>query len=114
MAQKEGLVAGSSGNQTSTARLEHQPGFAGEPGITAAAGAGLRNALSGPRPGDSPRRFIPQKPATEQNRSAISIRSKAGNFSNPGGAIAVRSRRVSWVKPLERFCLGQSLSGWQE
>lgn len=53
MAQKEGLVAGSSGNQTSTARLEHKPGFAGEPGITAAARAGLRNALSGPRPGAS-------------------------------------------------------------
>ena len=52
MAQKEGLVAGSSGNQTSTARLEYKPGFAGEPRITAAAGAGLRNALSGPRPVD--------------------------------------------------------------
>ena len=54
MAQKEGLVAGSSGHQTSTARLEHKPGFAGEPGITAAAGAGLRNALSGSHPGDQP------------------------------------------------------------
>lgn len=54
MAQKEELVAGSSGNQTSTARLEYKPGFAGELGITAAAGAGLRNALFGPRPGDSP------------------------------------------------------------
>ena len=54
MAQKEGLVAGSSGHQTPTARLEHKPGFAGEPGIAAAPGAGLRNALSVPRSGCPP------------------------------------------------------------
>ena len=54
MAQKEGLVAGSSGHETPTARLEHKPGFAGEPGIAAAPGAGLRNALSVPCSGCPP------------------------------------------------------------
>ncbi len=54
MAQKEGLVAGNSGYQTPTARLEHKPRFAGEPGIAAAPGAGLRNALSVPCSGCPP------------------------------------------------------------
>jgi hypothetical protein len=41
VAQKERLVAGSLGHKTSTARLEHRPGFTGELGIAAAQGAGL-------------------------------------------------------------------------
>lgn len=41
MAREEGLVAGSFRHEASIARLEHQPGLAGKPGIAAAEGAGL-------------------------------------------------------------------------
>ncbi len=41
MADQQGLVTGSLGRKTSTARLEHQSGFAGEFGITPPSCAGL-------------------------------------------------------------------------
>ena len=41
MAQKERVVARNSGHETSTAWLEHKPGFAGQLGIATAQSAGL-------------------------------------------------------------------------
>ena len=92
VAQKERLVAGSSGHKTPITRLEYKPGFAGQPGIAAAQGAGLRNALSGARLGPPAGRSVPQKSAFGQNRLAISIGTKAGDFSNQSRAIAVGER----------------------
>lgn len=50
MAVQEGLVAGNAGSQASATRLERQPRFACQLGIVPSPGAGLRDAVSGPRP----------------------------------------------------------------
>ena len=87
VAQEKGLVAGSTGDQAPTARLEHRPGFACKFGIATATGARLRNALSGPRPRHPTGGSVSQKFVSEQNRRSIPVRPATRHFSDQNRAV---------------------------